>query len=176
VLSGGGRAAQLISKYRPPCPILVVSDNEQVLRGLAGYYGITPCKVRLQLLMKKTVSLIECVLLLCQSPYNTKCLQALRAAGTSSCVCCAVCAAAACRVLSGALWRCTSSVLPGCCYLQVESLSRDPDAAVQYGVRCALEQVRRRAACATHAGKCYCCLQCPQLSVLHDTKIGVRFL
>jgi pyruvate kinase len=46
VLSGGGTAAQLISKYRPPCPILVVSDNEQVLRGLAGYYGIVPCKVR----------------------------------------------------------------------------------------------------------------------------------
>jgi pyruvate kinase len=45
VLSGGGVAAQLISKYRPPCPIVVVSDNEQVLRGLAGYYAIVPCKV-----------------------------------------------------------------------------------------------------------------------------------
>jgi pyruvate kinase len=45
VLSGSGTAAQLISKYRPPCPIVVVSDNEQVLRGLAGYYAIVPCKV-----------------------------------------------------------------------------------------------------------------------------------
>ncbi|WIA36024.1 hypothetical protein OEZ86_007385 [Tetradesmus obliquus] len=45
VLSGGGVAARLISKYRPPCPILVVSDSEVVLRGLAGYYGIVPCKV-----------------------------------------------------------------------------------------------------------------------------------
>ncbi|KAF6260138.1 pyruvate kinase [Scenedesmus sp. NREL 46B-D3] len=66
VLSGSGTAAQLISKYRPPCPILAVSDNEQALRGLAGYYGIVPCKV--------------------------------------------------------------------------ESLSQDPEAAVQYGMRCAMEQ------------------------------------
>lgn len=46
VLSANGTAAQLVSKYRPPCPIVVVSDNEQVLRGLAGYYSIYPCKVR----------------------------------------------------------------------------------------------------------------------------------
>lgn len=45
VLSSDGTAAQMISKYRPPCPILVVSDSERVLRGLSGFYGIFPCKV-----------------------------------------------------------------------------------------------------------------------------------
>jgi len=46
VLTKGGKAAQLVSKYRPPCPIVAVSDDESVLRGLAGYYGIYPVKVR----------------------------------------------------------------------------------------------------------------------------------
>lgn len=46
VLSSDGTAARMISKYRPPCPIVVVSDSNRVLRGLSGYYGIYPCKVR----------------------------------------------------------------------------------------------------------------------------------
>lgn len=45
VLSADGTAAQLVSKYRPPCPVVVVSDSEAVLRGLAGYYALYPCKV-----------------------------------------------------------------------------------------------------------------------------------
>eukprot|EP00775_Hariotina_reticulata_P004018 gene4018-4268_t len=43
-LTKWGKAAKLISKYRPPCPIVAVSDDESVLRGLAGYYGIYPVK------------------------------------------------------------------------------------------------------------------------------------
>jgi pyruvate kinase len=46
VLTGDGTAARLVSKYRPPCPVVVVSDNEAVLRGLAGYFALYPCKVR----------------------------------------------------------------------------------------------------------------------------------
>jgi hypothetical protein len=46
VLSADGIAAQLVSKYRPPCPVVVVSDSDAVLRGLAGYYALYPCKVR----------------------------------------------------------------------------------------------------------------------------------
>lgn len=45
VLSADGTAAQLVSKYRPPCPVVVVSDSDAVLRGLAGYYALYTCKV-----------------------------------------------------------------------------------------------------------------------------------
>lgn len=45
VLTADGTAAQLVSKYRPPCPVVVVSDSEAVLRGLAGYYALYLCKV-----------------------------------------------------------------------------------------------------------------------------------
>jgi pyruvate kinase len=45
VLSADGTAAQLVIKYRPPCPVVVVSDCDAVLRGLAGYYATYPCKV-----------------------------------------------------------------------------------------------------------------------------------
>eukprot|EP00798_Chlamydomonas_sp_ICE-L_P024511 gene24511-10113_t len=39
-----GSAAALIGKYRPPCPILVVSDEEQVLRQSGVYFGQCPLK------------------------------------------------------------------------------------------------------------------------------------
>jgi hypothetical protein len=66
VLSGSGTAARLISKYRPPCPIVAVSDNDQVLRGLAGYYGIVPCKVRR----------MACVSVLCRNICYVMCVPA----------------------------------------------------------------------------------------------------
>jgi hypothetical protein len=46
VLTANGRAARLVSKYRPPCPVVAVSDSDAVLRALGGYYALYPCKVR----------------------------------------------------------------------------------------------------------------------------------
>ncbi len=40
-----GLAAGLIAKYRPPCPIVVVSTDEQVLRQCGVAYGMLPLKV-----------------------------------------------------------------------------------------------------------------------------------
>lgn len=40
-----GTAAGLIAKYRPPCPIIVASTDEQVLRQCAVAYGMMPLKV-----------------------------------------------------------------------------------------------------------------------------------
>ena len=39
-----GLAAGLIAKYRPPCPIVVVSTDEQVLRQCGIAYGMLPLK------------------------------------------------------------------------------------------------------------------------------------
>lgn len=32
VLTRNGHASSVISKYRPPCPVIAISDNDQVLR------------------------------------------------------------------------------------------------------------------------------------------------
>ncbi len=37
-----GLAAQLISKYRPPCPVITVSDHDWVLRQASLMYGLYP--------------------------------------------------------------------------------------------------------------------------------------
>ena len=45
VLSASGRAAQLVAKYKPPCPVVVVSPSAQVLRQASVLYGLYPCSV-----------------------------------------------------------------------------------------------------------------------------------
>ena len=45
VVSSSGAQADLISKYRPPCPIVVVTDSKQVARHAAGRYGQRPLLV-----------------------------------------------------------------------------------------------------------------------------------
>ncbi|KAF8059377.1 hypothetical protein HT031_005182 [Scenedesmus sp. PABB004] len=45
VLTRSGLAAQLVSKYRPPCPVVAVGDDPAALRGLAGYYAVYCCQV-----------------------------------------------------------------------------------------------------------------------------------
>ncbi|PNW83558.1 hypothetical protein CHLRE_05g234700v5 [Chlamydomonas reinhardtii] len=42
VLTADGRAANLVSKYRPPCLVVVASTNEQVLRQAAVSFGQVP--------------------------------------------------------------------------------------------------------------------------------------
>lgn len=42
VLTKSGRSAQLISKYKPPCPILTVTRNPQVARQLHLYRSVKP--------------------------------------------------------------------------------------------------------------------------------------
>ena len=46
VLTEDGSAAKAVAKYRPPCPVVVASPNEAVLRQLGVVFGIYPCKVR----------------------------------------------------------------------------------------------------------------------------------
>ncbi len=41
-----GYSAGLIGKYRPPCPVMVVSTEEQVLRQCGICFGQLPLKVR----------------------------------------------------------------------------------------------------------------------------------
>ena len=45
VLTHNGLASQLISKYRPPCPVIVISDQDWVLRQANISYGLYPFKV-----------------------------------------------------------------------------------------------------------------------------------
>ncbi|KAI8465728.1 MAG: pyruvate kinase [Monoraphidium minutum] len=45
VLTEDGSAAQLVAKYRPPCPVIAVSTNARTLRSLAVTFGIIPLKV-----------------------------------------------------------------------------------------------------------------------------------
>ncbi|GIL58673.1 hypothetical protein Vafri_13670 [Volvox africanus] len=45
VFTRSGLAAQLISKYRPPCPIICVSDHDWVLRQASLTYGLYPLHV-----------------------------------------------------------------------------------------------------------------------------------
>jgi pyruvate kinase len=35
----------MVAKYRPPCPVVVVSPNDDVLRQASAVYGLYPCKV-----------------------------------------------------------------------------------------------------------------------------------
>lgn len=45
VLTRSGRASQLIAKYRPPCPVITVSDHDWVLRQASLTYGLYPMRV-----------------------------------------------------------------------------------------------------------------------------------
>ena len=45
VFTKNGLAADLLSKYRPPCPIIVVSNSDAVLRGCTARYGLYPLKL-----------------------------------------------------------------------------------------------------------------------------------
>jgi hypothetical protein len=45
VVTETGEAAQWVAKYRPPCPVVVVSNNAHVLRMLSAYFGLYPCQV-----------------------------------------------------------------------------------------------------------------------------------
>jgi pyruvate kinase len=45
VMTQTGHAAALISKYRPPCPIVVASNDEQVLRQCNALFAHRPLKV-----------------------------------------------------------------------------------------------------------------------------------
>ena len=45
VLTEDGSAARLVAKYRPPCPVVVVSPNARALRGLAAVFGLHPLQV-----------------------------------------------------------------------------------------------------------------------------------
>ncbi|GLC60287.1 hypothetical protein PLESTB_001594600 [Pleodorina starrii] len=42
VFTRSGRAGQLISKYRPPCPVITISDHDWVLRHASLTYGLYP--------------------------------------------------------------------------------------------------------------------------------------
>lgn len=46
VLSRTGRAADLVAKYRPACPVLVVSDQDWLLRQISPRFGLLPFKVQ----------------------------------------------------------------------------------------------------------------------------------
>lgn len=48
VLTRNGEAARTISKYRPACPVLVVSDQDWVLRYVSVHFGLYPVKVGLE--------------------------------------------------------------------------------------------------------------------------------
>ncbi|GFR42123.1 hypothetical protein Agub_g2966 [Astrephomene gubernaculifera] len=45
VFTRSGRASQLISKYRPPCPVITISDHDWVLRHASLAYGLYPMRV-----------------------------------------------------------------------------------------------------------------------------------
>lgn len=45
VFTRSGTAAQLISKYRPPCPVITLSDHDWVLRQASLTYGLYPMHV-----------------------------------------------------------------------------------------------------------------------------------
>jgi hypothetical protein len=45
VITEDGSAARLVAKYRPPCPVVVVSDNARALRSLAVTFGLYPMLV-----------------------------------------------------------------------------------------------------------------------------------
>ncbi|KAG2439977.1 hypothetical protein HXX76_004095 [Chlamydomonas incerta] len=45
VFTRSGLAAQLIAKYRPPCPVIVLSDHDWVLRQASLTYGLYPLRV-----------------------------------------------------------------------------------------------------------------------------------
>ena len=51
-----GLTAKLISSYRPTCPVIAISPNEYVARGLSINYGIIPVYTRL---MTSTDELVE---------------------------------------------------------------------------------------------------------------------
>jgi pyruvate kinase len=44
-LSASGAAASLIAKYRPPCPTVIISSDDQVLRQASLVFGHVPVKV-----------------------------------------------------------------------------------------------------------------------------------
>ena len=46
VFTSSGLAANIVSKYRPPCPIIVVSDSDTTLRGTNSWFGQFPFKAR----------------------------------------------------------------------------------------------------------------------------------
>ncbi|GBF99836.1 pyruvate kinase [Raphidocelis subcapitata] len=45
VLTEDGSAARLVAKYRPPCPVVVVSPNARALRSLSATFGLYPLQV-----------------------------------------------------------------------------------------------------------------------------------
>eukprot|EP00198_Chlamydomonas_reinhardtii_P006402 XP_001695738.1 pyruvate kinase [Chlamydomonas reinhardtii] len=45
VFTRSGLAAQVIAKYRPPCPVIVLSDHDWVLRQASLTYGLYPLRV-----------------------------------------------------------------------------------------------------------------------------------
>jgi hypothetical protein len=46
VLTENGSAARLVAKYRPPCPVVVVSPNATTLRSLSATFGLYPLQAR----------------------------------------------------------------------------------------------------------------------------------
>ena len=44
-MSGDGTAARAMSKYQPPCPVLVVTPSEHVARHTSAYFGQYPMLV-----------------------------------------------------------------------------------------------------------------------------------
>jgi pyruvate kinase len=49
VLSKSGSAARIVAKYRPPCPVVVASTDEQTLRQTRICFGLHPLMVGLLL-------------------------------------------------------------------------------------------------------------------------------
>ncbi len=45
VFTRSGLASQVIAKYRPPCPVIVLSDHDWVLRQCSLTYGLYPLRV-----------------------------------------------------------------------------------------------------------------------------------
>jgi pyruvate kinase len=65
-----GRTAANVSKYRPGCPIIAITPNEKVARGLAFSWGITPLLSRT---FRSTDELIdECINKLLEAAYVKK--------------------------------------------------------------------------------------------------------
>lgn len=43
MFSSSGVAADMVAKYRPPCPVIVISRTEHVLRRCCARFGLYPC-------------------------------------------------------------------------------------------------------------------------------------
>ncbi len=53
VFSRTGLAADMVAKYRPPCPVLVASDQEHVLRLVAPRFGLYPLLIPSSVVLDK---------------------------------------------------------------------------------------------------------------------------